>query len=178
MARDLFFGHTRRNWARGLRPTGGCSTAQPTMSDEVTLRLTEPEIAMLAEVAATKARADAGDRASRKKIAKLTARVAKLKQRASRGDASARRTLLVLNESGVFRPTQTITMGGPLCVLGEQISNQDYRVAVLKQARRTAGGQAPTTLHFFKAKSAVDGTMRRAGLSLYLPGSRPGRVTA
>lgn len=174
MARDLIFGKTRRSWARGT----ACSASPSPMSDEVTLRLTEPEIAMLAEVAATKARADAGDRGSRKKISKLSAKVASLQKKANRGDAGAKRTLLVLRESGVFRPTQTITMGGPLCVLGEQISNQDYRVAVLKQARRAAGGQAPTTLHFFKAKSAVDGTMRRAGLSLYLPGSRPGRVTA
>jgi len=132
---------------------------------------------MLAELAATKSRAEAGDRSSRKKMRKLTARVATLKKKANRGDASAKRTLLVLNESGVFQPTQTITMGGPLCVSGEQISNQNYRIAVLKHARRVAGNQTPTTLHFFKAKSAVDGTMRNAGISLFLPGSRPGRIT-
>jgi hypothetical protein len=159
---------------------------------------------MLAELAATKSRAEAGDRSSRKKMRKLVARVASLKKKAIRGDASAKRTLLVLNESGVFQPTQTITMGGPPCgsnaceaerlsrsrsiaggfgnplrvpMSGEQISNQNYRIAVLKHARRVAGNQPPTTLHFFKAKSEVDGTMRNAGISLFLPGSRPGRVT-
>jgi hypothetical protein len=178
MARDLFLGRTRRNWARescSSSPSG--RRPSPPITDEVSLRLTEPEIAMLAELAATKSRAEAGDRPSRKKMQKLNKRVASLKKKAVRGDASAKRTLLVLNESGVFRPTQTITMGGPLCVSGAQISNKDYRVAVLKQARRVAGNQTPTTIHFFKAKSAVDGTMRKAGLSLFLPGSRRGRVT-
>jgi hypothetical protein len=166
MAHDLIFGKTRRNWSRG-----SCSAQSP-MSDEVTFRLTEAEISMLAEVAATKARAEAGDRGSRKKMEKFTAKVASLKKRASRGDPSAKRTLLVLRESGIFQPTQSITMGA------ERVSNQDYRVAVLRQARRVAGCNKPTTRDFFKAKSAVDGTMRKANISLFLPGSRPGRITA
>jgi hypothetical protein len=165
MARDLILGKTRRSWARGFR------LPPPDISDEVTLRLTETEMTMLAEVAATKARADAGDRGSRRQISRLASRVAVLEKRAARGDAEAARTLRVLRESGVFRPSQSITMGA------ERVSNQDYRIAVLRQAQRVAGKRRPTTLDFFRAKSAVDGTMRRAGLALFLPGSRPGRIT-
>jgi hypothetical protein len=164
MAYDLIFGKTKRNWAIGYQ-------ALPPMSDEVTVKLTEAEISMLAELAASKAQADAGDRQARGKMAKLSAKVSSLKKRAARGDESAKRTLLVLRESGIFNKSQSITMGN------EAVSNQDYRVAVLRQARRVARGKRPTTLDFFKAKTAVDGTMRKAGIALFLPGSLPGRVT-
>jgi hypothetical protein len=166
MARDLFLGRTRRNWARGA-----CSRSLTPISDEVTFRLTELEIAMLAELAATRARASSGDRSAKKKIAGLAKKLASLERRAARGDAAARRTLLVLRESGALQPVQVLTMGG------EQVSNTDYRVAVLRQARRLAGGRPPRTLDFARAKSAVDGAMRAANISLFLPGSRQGRVT-
>jgi hypothetical protein len=180
MALDLIFGRTRRSWARGSEISRPASSAflMVTMTDEVTLRLTEPEIAMLSEMSATKMRADAGDRAAQKKMRGLAKRMRGLEERARRGDAAARRSLLVLRESGVFQPTQTINMTGMTGMGGEQVSNQSYRIAVLRQARRLAGPRPPTTLDFFRAKSAVDGTMRKAGISLYLPGSRPGRVTA
>jgi len=164
MASDIVLGKTRRNWARGVLPT-------VIASDEVTFRLTEPEMSMLAEVAATKARAEAGDRDSRKKMDKLSTKIASLKKKASRGDPGSQRILLVLRESGVFQRGQTITMGE------ERVTNQSYRVAVLRAARRSAGSRRPTTLDFFRAKTAVDGTMRKAGISLFLPGSRPGRIT-
>lgn len=166
MARDLFLGQTRRNWARGA-----CSRSLAKVSDEVTLRLTELEIAMLAEIAATRARASSGDRAAKKKVALIAKKVASLEKRAARGDASARRSLRVLRESGALRPVQVFAMGG------EQVSNTSYRVAVLRQARRLAGGRPPRTLDFARAKSAVDDAMRAANISLFLPGSRRGRVT-
>ena len=166
MARDLILGRTRRNWARGT-----CSRALAPISDDASLRLTELEIAMLAEIAATRARASSGDRAAKRKVASLAKTVASLERRAARGDASARRTLRVLRESGALRPVQVFAMGG------EQVSNTSYRVAVLRQARRLAGNRPPRTLDFARAKSAVDGAMRAAGISLFLPGSRRGRVT-
>lgn len=165
MARDLFLGKTRRSWSRGYQPAPSATT------DEVTVRLTESEISMLAEVSATKALAEAGDRGARKKMDKLAAKIATHKKKAGRGDPGSQRILLVLRESGVFQRGQTITMGE------ERVTNQAYRIAVLRQARRSAGSRKPTTLDFFRAKTAVDGTMRKAGISLFLPGSRPGRIT-
>jgi hypothetical protein len=165
MARDIVLGRTPRNWARGVLP------APTPTSDEVTVRLTEAEMSMLAEVAATKARAEAGDRGARSRMAKLASKIASLKKKASRGHEPSRRTLLVLRESGVFQGTQSITLGN------ERVSNVDYRIAVLRQARRAAGNRSPTTRDFARAKSDVDGTMRRAGIALFMPGSRPGRVT-
>lgn len=182
MAIDIIFGRTRRNWARGI-----AAPSTTGLSDEVTLRLTEPEIAMLAELAATRARADAGDGASRKKLKKLASRVTDLERRASRGDSSSARTLLVLRESGVLRTIQPVVMGGRVrqapvrrlaSVAGSnQVSNTSYRVAVLRQARRVAGGRPPTTSDFVRAKARVDGAMRQSGVSLHIPGSRPGRIT-
>jgi hypothetical protein len=81
---------------------------------------------------------------------------------------------------------QPVVMGGlvrqfPARLLassgGGEVSNTNYRVAVLRQARRVAGGRPPTTLDFVRAKARVDGAMRQAGISLFIPGSRPGRVT-
>ena len=60
MACDLILGRTRRNLSRGA--CAAPSSTPPPVSDEVTLRLTEPEMAMLADLAATKMRADLGDR--------------------------------------------------------------------------------------------------------------------
>jgi len=127
---------------------------------------------MLAELAATKVRATAGDKKARKKMRQLSDRFTSLKKKAGRGDDSAARTLRVLRESGIFQPVQTITMGAD-----NQISNKTYRVAVLRQARRLSKMTKPTTLDFYRAKSAVDGAMRQAGISLFLPGSRSARAT-
>jgi hypothetical protein len=168
MAYDLLLGPTKRDWSIG-RPSR--SLAPLPTSDEVTLRLTQPEMNMLAEIAATKQRADAGDRGARKKVAKLAKKVARLQASAKRGDPAAQRSLRVLKESGALVSVTAMTMGE------ETIPNVVYRAAVLKQAAKAAGGNKPTTKHFFSAKSAVDKVMGRAGISLYLPGAAPGRVT-
>lgn len=168
MALDLILGKIKRDWSLG-RPSQSL-VPSPT-SDEVTLRLTQPEMDMLAEIAATKMRADAGDRAARRKIAKLAKKVAGMQSKAKRGDASAQRSLRVLKESGALVSVTSMTMGE------ETIPNVVYRAAVLKQAAKAAGKNRPTTKHFFRAKSAVDKVMGRAGISLYLPGAAPGRVT-
>jgi hypothetical protein len=167
MAHDLIFGRTRRNWSRG-----SCLALAP-ITSEAEFRLTPPEMAMLADLAATKMRADGGDRAAQKKIAQVIRKVASLKARSKKGDAIATRTLKVLNESGVFRGTQSFSMGAEL-----QIPNITYRAAVLRQAAKASGGKRPTTKDFFRAKSAIDKVMGKAGISLFLPGSRPGRITA
>jgi hypothetical protein len=166
MARDLVFGRTRRNWARGS------VVALTLTSGSESPKLTEAEISMLAELAATKVRATAGDKKAQRKMRQLSDRVASLKKKAGRGDDSAARTLRVLQESGIFQPIQTFTMGAD-----NQISNKTYRVAVLRQARRLSKMKKPTTLDFYRAKSAVDGAMRQAGISLFLPGSRRARAT-
>lgn len=165
MALDLILGKTRRNWAREAIPTPSAP------SDEVSLKMTEAEAAMVADLAATKMRAEAGDRAAKKKLAASMKKIAKLR-RLARTDQGARRTLLVLQESGVLRgPALTFAMGA-------EIPNVTYRRAVFKQALRSAGGRRPSTIDVFRAKAAVDGVMRKAGISLYLPGAERGRITA
>lgn len=164
MALDLILGKTRRNWARETIPS-------PAASDEVTLKMTEAEAAMVTDLATTKMRADAGDRAARKKLAISMKKIAKLRKLA-RTDKAARRALLVLRESGVLRgPALTFAMGA-------EIPNATYRRAVFSQALRAAGGRRPSTIDVFRAKAAVDGVMRKAGISLYLPGAGRGRITA
>jgi hypothetical protein len=170
MAKDLIFGKTKRNWSRGACATP--SSTPPPVSDEVTLRLTEPEMAMLAYLAATKMRADLGDREAGKKMRDMAKKVARLQKQSKRGDAGAKRALLVLAESGVFRGTQSFTLGEAL------VPNTTYRATILRQAMKVAGGGRPSTKDFFRAKSAVDRAMDQAGVALYLPGSRPGRATA
>jgi len=166
MARDLLFGTTRRNWARG---TG----RKACLSDEVDFRLTVAEMQQLADLTTTKMLADSGDKSARKKMAVVARKVAALKAKAARGDESAKRALRVLSESGVFRGVQSFSLGGG----GGQVPNLAYRAAVLRQAKRN-GGRQPTTRDFFRAKKTVDGVMQSAGLSLYLPGAGPGRITA
>jgi hypothetical protein len=172
MAKDLILGRTRRNWSRGpARP----AVVTLTVTDEVEFRLTPTEMSKLADMSATKQKADAGDPAARRQVAKFEREVVSLRARAKRGDAKARRALRVLDESGVFRRTQTFTLGAD-----SEVSNTRYRACVLRQAlkRATMGGRrAPTTKDFFVAKRAVDKVMSDSGLSLYLPGSRPERVT-
>jgi len=178
MARDLILGRTRRNWARGEGCGPRALLVTTTVSDEVTLRLTPAEMSMLADLSATKMRADAGDRKAKSKMARVSKNLTSFRARAKRGDKEAQRTLLVLQESGVFRGVQSMTLGGEQ-PLGT-VSNVDYRVAVLRQAVRAAKKakrKKPTTLDFYKAKTAVDGAMRDAGLSLYLPRARPSRQT-
>jgi len=166
MARDLLLGKTRRNWAR--------DSCEARLTDEVDFRLTPAEMAMLADLAATKLRADSGDPTARKKISAVKKNVASLRIRAKKGDPKASRALEILTRSGVFAGVQSFSLGGEDTT---QVPNVAYRAAVLRQARRT-GGKTPTTRDFFRAKKIVDRVMQSAGLSLYLPGSRPGRATA
>jgi hypothetical protein len=171
MAYDLLRGRTRRNWARGAH-----NVRSACLTDEVDFELTAPEMAMLADLASTKLAADSGDRTARKKIAGIVKKLASLKARARSGDASAKRSLRVIDESGIFRGNiQSFSMGGDEEI--RKIPNVAYRAAVLKQACKSAGSRKPTTRDFFTAKKAVDKTMGQAGIRLYLPGSRPGRVT-
>jgi len=164
MSFDLVYGRTKRNWARAAAPS-------PAPSDEVTFKMTETEAAMVADLVETKRKADAGDRSAKKKLADTSRKIAKIAKLAKK-DKAARRTMLVLRESGVLRgPAQTVAMGA-------EIPNKTYRKAVFKQALRAAGGRRPSTLDVFRAKAAVDGVMRQAGISLYLPGARQGRITA
>ena len=165
MAHDLLFGKTRRNWARG-----SCASQA---TDEVDFKLTQAEMAMLADLAITKTLADSGDKKARRKMSDVTKKIAGLKVKAARGDAPAKRALRVLEESGVFRGVQSFSLGGDVTA---RVPNIAYRAAVLKQAHKLGSG-SPTTRDFFLAKKKVDGVMQSAGLSLYLPGSRPGRIT-
>jgi len=174
MAYDLAFGRrTRRNWSRDSVPRSLVVVQKITMSDEVTFQMSPKEMAMLADLAETRMRADAGDKKARRKMAEFAKKVRVLEKKARKGDAEARRTLLVLRESGALQPVQSITMGMGL----ELVPNDNYRAAVYRQAMRRAGGKRPTTVDFYRAKSAVDGMMRKIGASLYLPGARRGRVT-
>lgn len=165
MAHDLLFGQTRRNWARG-------TARRACLTDEVDFRLTTEEMRRLADLTTTKMLADSGDKRARKKMAVIAKKVSSLKAKASRGDEQAKRALRVLSESGVFLGVQSFSLGSE----SRQVRHLAYRAAVLKQARKR-GGRRPTTKDFFKAKQAVDGVMQSNGLSLYLPGTGPGRVT-
>lgn len=178
MGLDLLLGRTRRNWARDAVPKTFMTVAviQTSITDETDFKLTPAEMTMLADLSAAQIKARAGNRQARKKLAKLSQEIAKLRVRASRGDENARRALRVFEESGVFRGTQTFALGES----EREISNLQYRACVLKQARKSAqvsGRSVPTTKDFFLAKRAVDRTMSDSGISLYLPGSRPGRIT-
>lgn len=144
------------------------------LTDEVDFKLTAAEMAMLADLASTKVAADSGDKKAKKKIAGVVKKMAQLRARARGGDASAARSLRVIDESGVFRgQIQSFSMGEEVT----RIPNVAYRAAVLKQACQKAGSRKPTTRDFYAAKKAVDKTMGQAGIRLFLPGSRPGRVT-
>lgn len=174
MSRDLIFGRTRRNWSRG-----SCSPKRLAMTDEVDFIMTTDEMKMVADVASVRAAADSGDTAARRKLTAFMKKVRGLESRAKKGDASAKRTILVLKQSGVFSPSkpQSIALGDDS---SSQVDHTSYRIAVLRQAGRRAkmsGGRRPTTRDFYLAKKDVDGVMSQNGISLYLPGSRPSRLT-
>ena len=179
MAHDLILGKTKRNWARGPRRCAPSEAPAAPVSDEVTIRLSQKEMDLLAQLSAAKLKADAGDLKAAEQVARFARGLKKVKAKAARGDADSRRLLLVLRESGAFRGVETMSLGDDVPPAGT-VSNLDYRIAVLRQASRNAkksGHSAPTTRDFYQAKTAVDGTMQRAGLSLFLPRSRPARVT-
>lgn len=62
-------------------------------------------------------------------------------------------------------------------VVGNAIPHENYRVAVMKAAVKSAGGGKPTTKDFFKAKAAVDQVIGKSGIKIYMPGAQPGRRT-
>jgi len=105
MSYDLFLGPTKRNIARDAEPTAP-------MSDEVTITFSDEEKAMLEKISILRMRAESGDKDSKKELIAFTKNVAKLKAKAKKGDLKAKRALLVLRESGIFNPTQQITILG------------------------------------------------------------------
>ena len=70
-------------------------------------------MALLASLAQIRVRADAGDKRAKKQVKKLTRQLAKLAKQAKRGNAAAARRYRVLNESGLFAPSQVFAMNGP-----------------------------------------------------------------
>ena len=120
MSLDLFLGETDTSWSRGKsNPTtsgynGHWKFIRGDVSDSESLSFTESEKSMLARLAATRSRADAGDQGAKKKLALLTLHVASLRARAGKGDAEAKRALLVLRESGIFNPMQKLDVSGSL----------------------------------------------------------------
>src|SRR5271157_3802534 len=108
MAHDLFFGKTKRNFARDLEQ----SSPPLPMTDEVTLVFTPGEQLMLGKIALIKVQADNGDVKAKRELVAFTKKVAKTKVRAKNGDVDAKRCLLVLRESGIFNKSQQISVDG------------------------------------------------------------------
>ena len=61
--------------------------------------------------------------------------------------------------------------------VGSTLSHDAYRATVMKQAIKDARGKTPSTKHLFGAKKKVDEFLGKAGVSIFLPGARPGRRT-
>jgi hypothetical protein len=199
MAHDLFFGHTRRNWARGSRLPESSPPSIPEASDEVTEKFTEEEMAFVAKLAETKAKAEAGDKSAKRQYAKMPKTILALKAKSKKGDLKAKRMLTVLEKSGLFKQGQALTITetsgiGYDEILGSFVRDEDrvrgcesgcgaviphsnYRIAILRQAIRRSNGRSPSTKDIFVAKSKVDRVIGKAGATLYLPGARPGRRT-
>jgi hypothetical protein len=132
MAYDLFLGKTKSNFARDL------GTPSP-LSDEVTFVYSPQEQAMLAQISELRMKTDSGDKTSKKKLVTIAKNVAKLKARARKGDEKAKRTLLVLRESGVFKPMQTFALGWSLFAKpdpAERKATIEKFVASLKSASK------------------------------------------
>ena len=62
-------------------------------------------------------------------------------------------------------------------IVGNAIPHDNYRVAVMKAAVKSANGRRPTTKDYFAAKSAVDKVIGKSGITIYMPGAKPGRRT-
>ena len=61
--------------------------------------------------------------------------------------------------------------------MGNSIPHDNYRVAVMKAAVKSANGGRPSTKDYFAAKAAVDKVIGKSGISVYMPGAKPGRRT-
>ena len=66
---------------------------------------------------------------------------------------------------------------GGAAVCGNAIPHDNYRVAVMKAAVKSAGGGRPSTKDYFAAKAAVDKVIGKSGITIYMPGAKPGRRT-
>ena len=66
---------------------------------------------------------------------------------------------------------------GNSSVVGNAIPHENYRVAVMKAAVKSAGGGRPSTKDYFTAKAAVDKVIGKSGITIYMPGAKPGRRT-
>ena len=60
---------------------------------------------------------------------------------------------------------------------GDSLPHNEYRALVIRQAIKNAGGQNPSTKHFYAAKKAVDNALGNAGVAIYIPGAKPCRRT-
>lgn len=105
MAADNLPEKIQRGWANA--PTGNFS-----LSEKEDLVLTDKEKAMLEKIAVAKMKSEGGDKSAKKQLAHLVKDVANLKAMAKHGDAKAKRTLLVLQESGIFTSTQKLDVSG------------------------------------------------------------------
>ena len=141
MSHDLILGSTNRNFSLGLEaPKLG--PALP-VSDEVTVTFSPEEKSMLEKVSILRMKADSGDKDAKKQLVSFTKNVAKLKAQAGKGDDKAKRALLVLRESGIFNPTQQITILGAFINQGRREARHNRRsqkIANLK-TRAASGDQ-------------------------------------
>jgi hypothetical protein len=80
------------------------------LSDLEPFRYTQAEMNMLAALAEVRVSADAGNRRAKKQMKKLERQKVALERRARRGDTKAARKVRVLEESGLFQPSQTFTL--------------------------------------------------------------------
>jgi|WetSurMetagenome_2_1015567.scaffolds.fasta_scaffold78478_2 hypothetical protein len=63
-----------------------------------------------------------------------------------------------------------------LCGEGD-IRHDEYRALVVRQAVRDAGNRNPSTRHFWRAQKKVNSALGMAGVTIAIPGARPGRRT-
>jgi len=163
MARDLFLGKIKRNFARDL------DTVSPA-SDEVTFTFTDAEKQMLASAADLRIKADAGDKNAKKRLVAFTKNVAKLKAKAAKGDATSKRTLLVLRESGLFNKTQTFSLGwNPFSAKKESLDERAARVAKFASAVKSAS--KPEEIAKLSEQATYDQALKEQLLTLAQQGN-------
>jgi hypothetical protein len=113
-----------------------------------------------------------------------------LNQRAKKGDVSAQialRKLKIREEANREEATdiqgipfvrdEVRAQGEDCSSMGDALSHNEYRALVIKQAVKNASGKKPETKHFFAAKVAVDRSLGKSGVSIFIPGAKPGRRT-
>jgi hypothetical protein len=77
----------------------------------------------------------------------------------------------MIHIQGRFTRDETRAAGESCCGL----SHAEYRALIVKRALRS--GPRPDARAMLGAKRAVDRAVERAGLSIEIPGARPGRRT-